>query len=206
MKQKFIEEQEDIEEPRKSPIWYIIGPILALLVILMVFPPYAIKLDPQPKDIPSLPEALPAQIYTMNVTQARHTTADLGKFDFSSDTIVKQVADKVAAKSCPSSKLCQAKALFYFTRDNIKYISDPKEYVKSPHETLLTGGGDCDDMAVLLLNLEKAIGVEAIYARSPNHLFVEIRIEDAPKGYQRDGWIPLDPTCKSCGFGETPYP
>jgi hypothetical protein len=186
------------EEPKKSPIWYILGPALALLIILMIIPFSGIPLDPEPRNIPSIDQVLPASIHTVNITAARQSTADLGMLDFSADQVIKLVADRVASQSCPQGATCQAKALYYFVRDNIRYVHDPsREYIMSPHETLLGKAGDCDDMAVLLVNLEKAIGQEVRYASAPQHLYLEVRIKDR--------WLPLDPTCKECDFGEKLY-
>jgi hypothetical protein len=42
----------------------------------------------------------------------------------------------------------------YYTRNALKYIperKDGKNYVQTPYETLLTGGGDCEDFAVLIV-------------------------------------------------------
>ncbi|MFH1409330.1 MAG: transglutaminase-like domain-containing protein [Nanoarchaeota archaeon] len=196
--------EEGIEqEPHKSPIWYVIGPLLILLVLIFLIPDFAFDVKEQPKDIPSLEEVRPQSLFDMDITEARASAGQLGSLEMADDQMIKIIADTVAAKSCQGDKTCQAKSLYLFVRDNIDYISDPsREYIKSPHETLLTGGGDCDDMAVLLWNLEEAIGVQARYGTSPNHLFVEISLPEAPEKYKKDGWIALDATCKSCTFGE----
>ncbi|MFH1133311.1 MAG: transglutaminase-like domain-containing protein [Nanoarchaeota archaeon] len=188
---------DEEEQPKKSPIWFIIGPALAFLIVLMIVPFSGIPLDPEPKNIPSLDQVLPASIHTVNITAARQSTTDLGLLDFSDDQAIKLVADRVASESCPQGAICQAKALFYFVRDSIRYVPDPaREYIKAPQETLISRAGDCDDMAVLLVNLERAIGQEARYASAPQHLYLEVLIKER--------WVPLDPTCKECDFGEKP--
>ena len=122
------------------------------------------------------------------------------------DPDVKQVATKIAAESCKGSKVCQAKAEYYFVRDNIDYVSDPPdEYLEHPLETLESGGADCDGEAILLANLLQAIGVYTEYVFVPQHSYVKILLPEAPNRYKDDGnWIHLDPTCKSCDFGERP--
>lgn len=119
------------------------------------------------------------------------------------------IASKIASDSClTSDEICYAKALFYFVRDNIKYIKDPVaiEHIESPMEVLITGATDCDGMAVLLSSLLTSIGIENRYVLIDNHVFVEIKIDNARKYYfQKDGYIALDPTCKNCNFGEVPY-
>jgi len=48
--------------------------------------------------------------------------------------------------------------------DNIRYVSDPYrgEYVQHPIETLRLRAGDCEDFAVLLTSLYRAVGLRAV--------------------------------------------
>jgi uncharacterized protein YceK len=65
----------------------------------------------------------------------------------------------------------------YFTRNALKYIperADGKNYLQSPFETLLIGGGDCEDFAVLIV---EALEFGGYYAR----LFT-VDIADYEKG------------------------
>ena len=187
----------------------ILGLLLAMLIILMVVPYYGIKLNPEPKNIPSLAEVLPSNLqeYVIN------STIHVDKNNFFKNVnpnhpIIKQISSKVASQSCPSgNKICQSKAIFYFIRDNINYISDPpNEYIEHPLEVLYTGGSDCDGMAVLLATMEKSIGIEAGFVFVPKHVYTQIYLQQAPKKYKdQDGWISLDATCKQCEFGELSY-
>ncbi|WP_317894645.1 transglutaminase-like domain-containing protein [Pyrofollis japonicus] len=54
-------------------------------------------------------------------------------------------------------------AIALWARDNLRYVSDPRglEYVASPDETLKTMSGDCDDFAVLLASMYRAVGLRA---------------------------------------------
>lgn len=54
-------------------------------------------------------------------------------------------------------------ALGLWVSINIKYISDPyeMEYVASPRETLRSKAGDCDDFAVLLASMYRAVGLRS---------------------------------------------
>jgi len=54
-------------------------------------------------------------------------------------------------------------AIALWVADNINYVSDPSgfDYVQPPDETLRTGGGDCDDFAVLLASMYRSVGLEA---------------------------------------------
>jgi transglutaminase-like putative cysteine protease len=97
--------------------------------------------------------------------------------------------------------------MYYFVRDNIQYVSDPyaKEYIASPLETLKTGGGDCDDGALLLAAMLESIGVNTRIVTIPGHAFVKAEMPDAPPKYKIGGWIYMDWTCRTCSFGEIPY-
>ncbi|OIO62774.1 hypothetical protein AUJ83_02345 [Candidatus Woesearchaeota archaeon CG1_02_33_12] len=199
---------EELEEEKgRSPFVYIIALFMVLLLILWIVPYYSVRLDPEPKNIPSKESILPA-----NITVGERNTTLITRNEFLSllnpnDQLIKQTASKVASQSCSSEKICQAKAIFYFVRDNFDYVSDPRtEYVESAREVLATGGSDCDGMAVLLANLEMAIGIETRFVFIPDHVYVQIKLDEAMKKYKTDdGWINLDATCSYCEFGEIPY-
>ena len=204
-----MEKIEQIEEEEQKPWWtplkIILAILLALLIIMMVVPYYGIKLDPNPREIPSVEEVVPADLKPekkINIS----SRGDYYKLVNPNDQEIKMIADKIASYGCDSNKICQAKAVYYFVRNNIIYVSDPPyEYVKGPKETLITKGGDCDDHAVLLANLMEAIGIETEFVFKPNHVYNKIYLPEAREGYKIKGtnWIELDATCKICEFGET---
>jgi transglutaminase-like putative cysteine protease len=103
----------------------------------------------------------------------------------------------------------QARAIFYFVRDRIRYVMDPLyvETIAGPMETLETRQGDCDDKSVLAASLLQAIGhparfVAVAYDRGPlSHVFVETMIGNE--------WWPMeltppDPPQPRFEFGEYP--
>ena len=199
--------KEEVEEEKRSPLVYILALFLILMLILWIVPYYSVKLDPEPKNIPTKESILPA-----NITAGERNTTLITRNEFlnllnPNDPLIKQTASKIATQSCSSEKVCQAKAIFYFVRDNFDYVSDPRtEYVESAREVLATGGSDCDGMAVLLANLEMAIGIETRFVFIPDHVYVQIKLDEAMKKYKTDdGWINLDATCSYCEFGEIPY-
>jgi len=49
-----------------------------------------------------------------------------------------------------------------------------------------------------------AVGIESQLVLIPRHAYLRIKVEDASKRYERNGWIYLDWTCKNCEFGEIP--
>lgn len=112
----------------------------------------------------------------------------------------------------------QAKAICEWVRDSISYVSDPQdcEYIQLPEETLNSGGGDCDDKAVLLASLLMCVGFRCSLVFVPNHVYVAVYLPAAPgnvRTYGNDAWsdgtpardwIGFDPTCVTCRFGELP--
>ncbi|MBW2964420.1 transglutaminase-like domain-containing protein [Candidatus Woesearchaeota archaeon] len=205
---------DEMHEPidgKRNPFAYLLVLVLLLLVILMAIPYYGIKLDPFPKNIPEPDDVMPYHVEVLiNDTPTVQSTdrVDMLQLVIPDHQAIRNMAVKIATESCEgSSDICYAKALFYFVRDNFKYVSDPpNEYYESPFETLYSGGADCDGLAILLANLESAIGIPVRFAFIPDHVYVQIKLDDAPKKYkENDDWISLDATCDGCEFGEVPY-
>jgi transglutaminase-like putative cysteine protease len=192
-------EDPDVIEPWYRKPLVIVGSLfLILLMVATVIPYYSVKADPEPAGALRLTEL---QIPAQNLSR---TDGPIESFLMPTDPLVKNVATRIATAGCDSSLLCQAKSEFYFVRDNFVYVAEYDDYIQTPAEMLSTHGGDCDDHAVLLANLLRAIGVPTKFAYQPNHVYVKAYIADAPSKYKdSEGWIPLDATCKSCGFGET---
>jgi transglutaminase-like putative cysteine protease len=203
-----MEEEQELDPWWKGPIKYILGLVLIFLLILWYFPTQAIKLDPEPSNIPTLNEVAP-----WNITPGRQTEInsrnDYLKLVVSNDPIVKQIADRIVTSSCTGNKICYAKAIYYFVRDNFQYVSDPTafEYVKSARESLATRGGDCDDASVLAANLLNAIGIRTRFVFIPRHVYIQAYLPDALKRYKTEDtdYVSLDLTCNNCKFGELPY-
>lgn len=198
------------EEDKKSPLYIILGIVLILLVVMMSVPYYAVKLDPEPRDIPSLQDvlALGITLDEENTTGTLKNKKDIKAFVKPNDPEIKRVADFIASQSCSSHKVCQAKALFYFVRDEFDYVADPRryEFVKDPKTALLSQGGDCDDASVLLATFMESIGIKSRFVFVPGHVFVEIYLPEALKKYKnQQGWITVDGTCRYCSFGELSY-
>jgi hypothetical protein len=195
---------------RKNPFAYLLVLVLLLLIILMAVPYYGVKLDPMPKNIPSPEEVMPYHIRILaNETATREIQSrnDILKLMVPDHQAIRNMAVKISTSACRESEICYSKALFFFVRDNFQYIHDPpNEYYESPFETLYSGGADCDGLAILLANLQAGAGIPTRFAFIPGHVYVQVKIDNAPKRYRdKDDWISLDPTCDSCDFGEIPY-
>ncbi|MBW2984710.1 transglutaminase-like domain-containing protein [Candidatus Woesearchaeota archaeon] len=203
------EVHEDIEEEPwwKGPIKWILSIFLLLIVVLWMVPSYSVRIDPAPNYIPTIDEVVPE--FSINATKHNVTS----KYDFlelidPTDPLIKQTADRVSVMGCPTNRVCHAKAIYYFVRDNFNYVSDPTkfEYVKTAKESLSVQGGDCDDSAVLLATLLEAIGVKTRLVFIPGHVFVQAYLPDALKSYKSmEHWVDLDATCRNCRFGEIPF-
>jgi len=207
MKKKHEELEEELEEQpwHIGPIKIMIGLFLALIIIMMVVPYYSVKLDPEPKKMITISEIGIEQLQTSNQT---YSFNELYKIVSPEDVQTKHIANLIAGYGCDYSRVCQAKAIYYFVRDNIKYIADPfnTEYIEDPKEVLKSKGGDCESGSILLATLEKAIGIQSQLVIISGHAHLRIRLPEAINKYKiEEDWVYLDWTCNECGFGEVPW-
>lgn len=195
-------EEEEIE--KNSPLRFILAIFLILLLVLWLVPYYSIKIDPRPVDIPTINDVGTLDNFTGRVIVPK-SRSDYSIFINASDPVIKTIAGRIISFSCPKgSSICQAKALYYFVRNNFNYISDPigKEYVEEPKLFYASQGGDCESGTILLANLMESIGIKSEIVFIPNHALLRIYLKEASKGYKRGDWIYLDWTCSDCDFGE----
>jgi hypothetical protein len=205
IEKELYETKRGISETKK-PIYVIVGLIMIFIIVIWSLAHYIVKVEPQPKNIPSFDEVVPPWLSSENSTDINPKSYDDFKLLYMpNNPSVKYTADMIAYTSCESSNVCYAKAIFYFVRDNFQYVSDPTtfEYVKDPIRSLETRTGDCDDASVLLMNLLGAIGIRTRLVFVPGHVYVEAYLPEASKRYQSDGWVSLDATCNQCKFGDS---
>lgn len=202
------EQPNTVEEPSPNkPLKWIITLFLLFIFFVSLFPLYSIKINPSPRNIPALNDVAPEN---MEIVQEAQPLAgnEYRKFVNPADPVIKNIADTIAVQSCSSfSKVCYAKAMFLFVRDNFQYVNDPAEfeYVKSARESLANKGGDCDDASVLLANLLEAIGISARFVFVPGHVYVQAYVPESIFLYRdTEGWVNLDAACVNCDFGELP--
>lgn len=196
-------EPEQEEKPRR--IWLFVGIFLVMIMVLYLFPYHWITLNPEPRNLPTVGQALAPDI-EKNLDQPKRFI-DFNDLINPHDQKIKLTANKIVTASCDSNQICYSKALYYFIRDNYAYVKDPigTEYVEDPKEFLSSGGGDCESGSIALAALQEAIGTDAQLVLIANHAYVRIKLNDAPNTYKNDGWIYLDWTCKDCDFGEIPW-
>ncbi len=198
------------EDEKKNPFSYLLALILILLIIMVLVPYYGIKLDPMPKNIPTLEAVMPNDIDQLAASVDSIPSAErsnLRNLMMQTHEGIRKTAKRIITSSCEENELCYAKALFYFVRDNLYYIGDPpNEFYENPFETMQTKGADCDGLAILLANLESSVGIPTRFAFIPGHVYIQVKVDSAPKKYKEaDDWISLDPSCSDCEFGEVPY-
>ncbi|MHB1798926.1 MAG: transglutaminase-like domain-containing protein [Vulcanimicrobiaceae bacterium] len=108
------------------------------------------------------------------------------------DPYVLQVARTIVRSAPPRNTLAEAQAIARYVRGHIRYTRDPVdvESVSPPAWTLGARAGDCDDQAILVASLLRAVGIPARFvAVGPArdhyvHTFAEAQIS----GH----WVPLD--------------
>ncbi|MBU0472519.1 MAG: hypothetical protein KKF65_07865 [Nanoarchaeota archaeon] len=202
-----MDEKIIIEEDKgKSPLIYISAVFLMLLLVLMIVPHYSVKIDPRPTAIPTVEDVFLFEKNLSTETRTLKTREDFLDFVTPENPIIKTTANKIASYGCSGEKVCHAKAIYFFVRDNFEYISDPVnfEYVELPQDFIISGGGDCESGTLVVANLMEAVGIDSQLVFIPGHAFLRIKLPEARNKYKQDGWIYLDWTCKNCEFGEIP--
>ena len=197
-----IIDESGASHKKKNPYYTLLALITAVTLFLLSIQAYFYLIHPEPVNIPILQDI--SQF--LNIARkpfSSHGPDDVRQVVEESQPDIKQIANFIVARSCDEfDRVCQSKALYYFVRDQIRYVPDEKfhDELENPLTVLRTGGADCEDMAVLLIALEKAIGNEVRLVFVPGHAYAQIRIP----GYKSEQWINLEGTCKDCQFGELP--
>jgi hypothetical protein len=110
----------------------------------------------------------------------------VGKYVKSMDYLnpaTRDFAARLAAQYPGKFSISQICSIYDHVRDNWKYVDDPEgfEYISPASRTIENGFiGDCDDYAVLLASLMKAVGGQTriIYAigKRSSHAYAEVKI------------------------------
>jgi hypothetical protein len=86
---------------------------------------------------------------------------------------------------CEDDDLRKTVALLGFVSNKIHYVSDPEdgaEYAKEPITTLIAGGGDCEDQALLLCSMLETVGVKTYIAFTDEHVFALVGFDQSYAG------------------------
>jgi hypothetical protein len=204
---KYMDIESEEEEKKRGPSIYFLSVFMILLLVLMIFPHYGVKLDPRPERIPTFEEVFLFEQKLSEDTATLKSTKDFNDFVIPEDPVIKNTANKIVSTVCEGERVCHAKAIYYFVRDNFDYIRDPVnfEYIEMPKDFMISGGGDCESGTLLMANLMEAVGIDSQIVFMPGHAMLRIRLPEALSKYKRDfSWVYLDWTCDSCEFGEIP--
>lgn len=200
------ENKENLEEevPRKKNSFLsLVALLTAVALFILSIQAYFYLVRPQPVNVPKLAAVRQLLGPTLGQPFSSYQPNDLKKVLDETQDGMKQVANYIASKSCSEpDSLCQSKALFNFVRDEIRYVPDANfaDKLENPMTTIKTGGADCEDMAMLLIALEKAVGDRTRLVFVPGHAFAQVSIPD----YKGGDWVNLEATCKTCQFGQLP--
>jgi hypothetical protein len=96
----------------------------------------------------------------------------------------------------PEDDECVIRALLSFVQDrgpnnaSMHYIYDSDTSgAKYPIETMIEGGGDCEDSAIFFISLAMALDYELVICYSPGHAFAAVKMENPPAfNYGRTDW------------------
>ena len=200
--EEFQSSYEPIKKKKISPFFRLVAALVAIGLFLISIQGYFYLMHPAPDvrlNLSDIQTYLPG---SLDKPFTSHSAKDVKKVASEVSSTIKQVANKVAADSCRTSDIvCQSKALYIFVRDEIRYVPDSKYHdnLENPLITLKTGGADCEDMAVLLSVMQKAIGNDARLVFIPGHVYAQVKI---PK--YKDKWLNMEATCKTCNFNQVP--
>jgi len=195
--------EDQIVHKKKSSFFVFVALITAIALFFLSIQAYFYLIRPQPVDIPGLDEVGRFLGAELEQPFSSHQSSEVSRVLEGTRDNIKQVANYISAKSCRrADRVCQSKALFYFVRDEIKYVPDERfhDQLENPLTVLKTGGADCEDTAVLLIALQKAIGNKVRLVFVPGHAYAQVSIPD----YRGEKWLNLEATCKDCQFGELP--
>jgi len=105
--------------------------------------------------------------------------------EFSKETIREamdpEIVRDLAVSVISSSKEDPVISLHRYVYENVRYVDDPRgeEYIATPCETILTGGGDCEDHAILFASMLESTGIDArIIWLKDTHTFVGIDVDE----------------------------
>lgn len=163
----------------------------------------------------SLTLSIPESIYDFYKNQNRPATEDYSiyvthPFD---DEYIKSIIEKINFMSIHEdyteaervNLIISFVQSLPYTFDNISTPFD--EYPRYPLETLVDGGGDCEDTSILSAALLSEMGYEVILLNLPNHVACGIHIENVygvHYVYQEKKFYYLETTGEGWKIGEIP--
>ena len=77
-------------------------------------------------------------------------------------------------RDCPSGdKDCQINKLYRYVVEDYSYYSDPRqnEFIQSPYDTMEVGGGDCEDLTIMLMSFLENMGINTYFVLTKDHAY-----------------------------------
>lgn len=116
----------------------------------------------------------------------------------------------------PRDSACEIRRIWSFVQQNVRYVYDPPDTdtFATAKQTLLAGGGDCDDFTILFAALLKGVGFSCVVARvvstadAPSqwvHVYPMVGCNKDELDPERNTYVPLDATLKGLRPGDQ-YP
>ncbi|MFC5972651.1 copper amine oxidase [Halomarina salina] len=126
------------------------------------------------------------------------------------DSLVDQFKEYGEQEGYSESRMVDHMAAFVqgleYTRDSVTAGFD--EYPRYPVETLVHGGGDCEDTSILLASMIESLGFGTVLLSPPGHMAVGITGDDELPGsyvtHNGDRYYYLETTGEGWGVGEIP--
>jgi len=89
------------------------------------------------------------------------------------DISMRGKAIEIVGNCSSGNKECQINDVYNHVVKNYDYYNDPREreFIQAPYETIDIGGGDCEDLTILLNSLLENIGVTTYLVLSEDHAY-----------------------------------
>lgn len=159
---------------------------------------------------------IPAELYEQYSSRPRPTTGDYTVFaaDDGDREILADLADTLTAY-IDELNLDQYERIHFIANfvQQLEYISDIDstgfdDYGRYPIETLVEGGGDCEDTAILLGKLMDNMGYDVVLVRLPEHMALGVREAEKFVGtyyeYEGSRYFYLETTGEAGRIGMVP--
>lgn len=145
----------------------------------------------------------------------RNREFDLFVSDLYDDLLIKQIADAfnsiakenvLSKEQIPFLVVSFVQSLPFTTDDETAGFDD---YPRFPYETLVEGGGDCEDTSILAVSLLNELGFGTVLVLLPNHMGVGIKCNADYSGfyfyeYRGEKYCYLETTGENWDIGKMP--
>ena len=88
------------------------------------------------------------------------------------DSYLRTFANSIIKNCSSTDKECHINAIYRYMVEHFNYLADPEslEFIQGPNETIQIGGGDCEDLTILLCSLLENIGIKTYILFLEKHM------------------------------------